>query len=80
MGTEVMRNHSVQGLHEVISRELFSPEETARALNVGRTTVFQLLAQGALPSVRIGKLRRIPARAVRDYVDRLVSEQCPDVA
>jgi excisionase family DNA binding protein len=49
-------------------RLLLRPEEVARALGVGRTTVFELIRAGELRSVKIGKSRRIPTEAVREYV------------
>lgn len=49
-------------------RLLLRPEEVATALGVGRTTVFELIRVGELRSVKIGKSRRIPTEAVREYV------------
>lgn len=43
-------------------------EEAARRLGVGRTTMYALLASGEIPSVTIGRLRRIPAEALNVYV------------
>ncbi|MYZ39045.1 excisionase family DNA-binding protein [Streptomyces sp. SID4917] len=43
-------------------------EEAARRLGVGRTTMYALLAAGEIPSIVIGRLRRIPAEALSDYV------------
>jgi excisionase family DNA binding protein len=55
--------------------ELLTPTEAARRLSLGRTRLYQLLGSGEIASVRVGKLRRVPARAVRAYVDGLVAEQ-----
>jgi excisionase family DNA binding protein len=55
--------------------ELLSPTEAARRLSLGRTRLYELLGSGELPSVRVGALRRIPARALRAYVDDLVAAQ-----
>jgi excisionase family DNA binding protein len=55
--------------------ELLTPTEAARRLSLGRTRLYELLASGEIVSVRVGKLRRIPARAVRSYVDGLVAVQ-----
>ena len=52
-----------------LGRLLLRPEEVAKALGIGRTTVFELIRSGELRSVKIGKSRRIPAEAVREYVD-----------
>ena len=47
---------------------LLRPEEVAAALGVGRTAVFELIRTGELRSVKIGKSRRIPTEAVREFV------------
>jgi excisionase family DNA binding protein len=51
-----------------VGRLLLRPEEVARTLGVGRTMVFELIRSGELRSVKIGKSRRIPIDAVREYV------------
>jgi excisionase family DNA binding protein len=55
--------------------ELLTPTEAARRLSLGRTRLYQLIGSGEIASVRVGKLRRIPARAVRAYVDGLLAVQ-----
>jgi excisionase family DNA binding protein len=40
--------------------------DTARFLGVSRSLVYRLINSGVLPTVRIGRSRRIPIRAVRD--------------
>jgi excisionase family DNA binding protein len=57
------------------SRRLYSAVEAARLLGVGRTFMFHLIATGRIESVKIGKLRKIPAAALDEYVDRLRAEQ-----
>lgn len=52
---------------------LLRPEEAAKALGLGRSKVFELMASGAIASVRIGRSRRIPRAALTDYVERLAS-------
>jgi excisionase family DNA binding protein len=54
---------------------LYKPEGAAAELGVGRTTVYELLASGELESIRIGRARRIPADALRAYVERLRAAQ-----
>jgi excisionase family DNA binding protein len=39
---------------------LLTPEQAARRLSVGRTTVYTLMASGELLSVNIGRCRRVP--------------------
>ena len=53
---------------------LLRPEDAARALGVGRTKVYELMRSGALRSVRVGGLRRIPVAALNEFVTRLEEE------
>lgn len=53
---------------------LVSPEEAAEALGIGRSTVYDLMRLRLLPSVRIGRARRIPTDALRQYVTRIAAE------
>lgn len=53
---------------------LLTPEEAAQSLNISRTKVFELLQAQALKSVKIGKSRRIPTDAVREYVAGLTRD------
>jgi excisionase family DNA binding protein len=57
-----------------MERLLLTPEETAEALGIGRTKVYELMRLGLIESVKIHGCRRIPTEAVRDYVQRLRRE------
>ena len=52
---------------------LLTIEDAARVLKVSRNKVSVLIRLRELDAVKIGGLRRIPARALREYVDRLGS-------
>jgi excisionase family DNA binding protein len=54
-----------------VVRLLLRPEEVAQALNVGRSTVFELMCTGELRSVKIGALRRVPTDAVTEFLEGL---------
>jgi excisionase family DNA binding protein len=54
-----------------MDKMLLKPEEAARVLSLGRSTVYLLIASGELASVQIGRARRVPAQAISDYVARL---------
>ncbi|WP_028934249.1 excisionase family DNA-binding protein [Pseudonocardia spinosispora] len=56
-------------------RVLLTVEAAARQLSIGRTRMYELLKAGEVTSVRVGRLRRIPADALADYVMRLTAEQ-----
>jgi excisionase family DNA binding protein len=55
-------------------RLLLRPEDCAEALSVGRTRIYEMLGSGELPSILVGKLRRVPAEALKDWVDRQVAK------
>lgn len=50
---------------------LLTVEETAHELRIARRRVFALIKDGVLPSVKIGKSRRITRAAVEEYVRKL---------
>lgn len=54
---------------------LLTAEQAAQLLGVGRTTLYGLLRSGALRSVRVGRLRRIPVSAISDFVGQLDDEE-----
>lgn len=50
---------------------LLTVEQAAHQLGIGRTTVFALLKSGDLESIPLGRLRRIPAECITEYIERL---------
>jgi excisionase family DNA binding protein len=50
---------------------LYTVEDAAAKLSIGRGTAYALIKSGDLRSVRIGSLRRVPADALREYVESL---------
>jgi excisionase family DNA binding protein len=51
-----------------------TPEEAAKCLGIGRSTLFKLLASGDLQSVRIGTARRITLSQLEHFVAQLACE------
>jgi len=49
-------------------RLLFTVEEAARVLGIGRTRMFELIQDGSVETVLIGRLRRIPIDALDAFV------------
>jgi excisionase family DNA binding protein len=47
---------------------LLTVEEAARRLRLGRTLVYRLISSGELESVKVGRLRRVPAECLPAYV------------
>ncbi|WP_326688935.1 helix-turn-helix domain-containing protein [Streptomyces sp. NBC_01795] len=44
--------------------------EAARRIGISRTKLYEYVATGDIPSVKIGRLRRIPAEAVPEFLAR----------
>lgn len=55
-------------------RLLLSVVEAARRLGIGRTLMYELLAAGQIQSVHVGRLHKVPARALDAYVARLTAD------
>jgi excisionase family DNA binding protein len=53
------------------SARLLRVEEAALILGVGRTTAFQLIANGSLATVRIGRRRLVPRAALDQFLRSL---------
>jgi excisionase family DNA binding protein len=56
-------------------RVLLRVEEAAERLAISRAQMFIYLKHNVIQSVKIGRLRRIPADAIDAYIQRLASEQ-----
>ncbi len=57
-----------------LPRVLLTVEQAAERLSLGRTTTYALVRSGELRSVRIGRLRRIPADSIDEYVNQLTQQ------
>ncbi|GAA1870939.1 hypothetical protein GCM10009836_59540 [Pseudonocardia ailaonensis] len=55
-------------------RLVLTIEEAAERLGIGRTLMYALVSAGAVESVRIGRLRRVPTDALATYVEGLRGE------
>ena len=53
---------------------LFTVEEVADILHIGRSTVFNLIKEKKIQSVKLGRSRRVPVDAMKAYVDSLLAE------
>jgi excisionase family DNA binding protein len=56
------------------TKRLLSVEELAQELGVGRTTAYALLWSGTIPSMKLGRLRRVR----REDLDRFISQRMED--
>jgi excisionase family DNA binding protein len=53
---------------------LYRPEEAAKALRIGRSTVYEEIRLGRLQTVRIGRRRLVPPEYIEQYVELLKRE------
>jgi excisionase family DNA binding protein len=59
-----------------MTRLLLTVPEAAEALAISRSKLYELLASGAIASIRIDGSRRIPlTAALEEYVSRLLAER-----
>ncbi|MGW4469709.1 helix-turn-helix domain-containing protein [Nonomuraea sp. NPDC004354] len=58
-----------------MTRLLLTVPEAAEALAISRSKLYQLLASGAISSLRIDGSRRIPVSALNDYITHLTAKE-----
>lgn len=64
-------------MHSDDIRHLYSPNNAARALDISRSKIYDLMKTGALRFVKIGAGRRIPS----EEIQRMAAEgESPQVA
>jgi excisionase family DNA binding protein len=68
------KEHTAQEIPELVEqRDWLSPEQVAELLGIGRTFTYALLKgdpSPAIPSYKIGRLRRVRRADVEAYMDR----------
>jgi excisionase family DNA binding protein len=47
-----------------------SSAEAAQELGIGRSLLYELLADGQIESIHVGRLRRIPTDALTTYIEQ----------
>lgn len=56
-----------------LAKLLLTPLEAAATLGIGRTTMFKLLLSGEIPSIKVGRMRRIPITALNEWVSNQIA-------
>lgn len=59
---------------------LLSVPEAQQVLGLGRNTVLGLLYSGQIASIKVGKRRLVPREAIKQWIERQISEQATEVA
>lgn len=49
--------------------DILTPQDCMHILSIGRSTLYQLLRSGTLPSIRIGKQYRISKKCLQDFIN-----------
>ena len=53
---------------------LLAPEEVFKSIKVKRAKGYQMIASGELPSIKIGRLRRVPIDSLRRWIQNKIDE------
>lgn len=75
--TTVLDSAAIPGRYPVVhvtlledDRLLLTVVEAARRLEISRSLLYELMAKDEIQSIRVGRLRRVPAEALSDYISR----------
>ena len=53
---------------------LLTIPEVAGQLGLGRSLVYEMVMRGEIPSLKLGRARRVPAAALEEFVERRLVE------
>ena len=56
------------------NNDILRIEDVMEYLNIGKNTIYGLLQSGELKAFRIGKLWKIPRKAVEEYVEKAMNQ------
>jgi excisionase family DNA binding protein len=56
-----------------VMKLLLTPQEAAEALSINRSTLYILLMRGEIPSIMIGRARRIPLFALQEWIAKQIA-------
>jgi len=57
-----------------MEQQLLRVETVAKALSIGRSKAYELVSRGEIPSVTIGKCRRVPATSLARWIAERTTE------
>lgn len=60
--------------HGTVPRHLYRISEAMCLLSMSRSVIYEQIRSGRLRSVKQGRARLIPARAIEEYVQLLITE------
>ena len=50
-------------------KDIVTVNELCEMLNIGKNTAYELLQSGAIKSIKIGKVYKIPKKYVQEYIE-----------
>lgn len=56
------------------NNDILRIEDVMEYLNIGKNTIYGLLQSGELKAFRIGKLWKIPRKALEEYVEKAMNQ------
>jgi excisionase family DNA binding protein len=65
-----MENHQQLDQSENLPRPLLDVMEVAHILHISRSNCYLLIQRGLLPSIRLGRSRRVLLQDLQDYISR----------
>lgn len=84
---DAQRSEAVGGSHQLVAspeqptsgepRLLLSVEEAAQLLSINRSTVYDMLGRGDLPSLKLGRRRLISRQSLVEFIMRCESNGPP---
>jgi len=77
MGTMTVQDAPVQrgAVERQPAKMLLTVEEAAHLMSLSRTRMYALLGRGHIVSVKVGGVRRIPMKALQQFVDALCERE-----
>ena len=53
---------------------LLTVPEVAARLGLGRSLIYQLLMRGEIPSIKVGRARRVPSQGLEKFIARRMED------
>lgn len=57
-------------MSDIPARLAVTVNEAAKMLGLSRAKIYPLISNGEIPSLKIGKCRRVPVRELESFIDR----------
>ena len=58
-----------------VERILYRPAEAAKAIGISRSRIYELIARGEIPSIRVGGVVRVPVASLQGWVNQKISDR-----